>query len=63
MYAEPKRGITDLNVICSSRLGGQLYVTLAKNVAVSKHFGWLAVGMSTDISDRVLSRTAKFYPL
>ena len=28
-----------------------------------KHLGWLAVGMSIDISHRVLSRMAEFYLL
>ena len=36
--------------------------SLKSNFAVSKHLGWLAVGVPADISRRVLSRTAKFYP-
>ena len=32
--------------------------TLKSNFAVSKHLGWLAAGMSTNSSHRVLIRTA-----
>jgi len=57
----PKRG--SLNVTCPYRLGGRLFNTLKSNFAVSKHLGWLVAGMSTDISHRVLRRTAEFYLL
>ena len=42
---------------------GYLALQLKSNFAVSKHLGWLAVGMSTDTSNGVLSGMAEFYPL
>ena len=40
---------------------GYLAPYLKSNYGVSKHLGWLAIGMSTDISHRVLRKTAEFY--
>ena len=42
---------------------GYLSLLLKSNFAVSRHMRCLAVGMSTDIRHRVLSRTEKFYQL
>ena len=39
-----------LNVTSPYRLGGRLFGTLKSNFAVSKGFGWLVAGMSSDIS-------------
>ena len=53
-----------LNVTCPYGLGGgYLALKLKSNFAVSQHLGWLAVGMSTDISHRVLSLTLELYRL
>ena len=54
----PKRG--SLIIACSCRLSGRLFGTSWKVTLQFSSTGWLAVGMSTDISHRVVSRTTEF---